>query len=78
MLIPITAIVIFSSLIARWSVIAAFQRMLLQFAACFGRLQDAALGSAGTGFDPREGALVDNTGAKRPSDLVATSATLEM
>jgi hypothetical protein len=42
MLIPITAIVIFSSLIARWSMIAAFQRMLLQFAACFGRLQDAA------------------------------------
>jgi hypothetical protein len=42
MLIPITALVIFSSLIARWSVIAASQRMLLQFAACFGRSQDVA------------------------------------
>jgi len=65
MLIPITALVIFSSLIARWSVIAAVQRMLLQFAACFGRLQDAAPGSVGTGFDPRKGGALGATRIKK-------------
>jgi peptidoglycan/LPS O-acetylase OafA/YrhL len=68
MLIPITALVIFSPLIAGWSVIAAFQRMLLQFAACFGRLQDAARGSAGTGFDPRKSSALGATRTTRRAD----------